>query len=515
MDKSIANRITLLNQTALDSLNDVSEREIIGRFTETGVKILDGDFGFAWLKGKASKYELAYKSPGLPYEPPPPRRGGINYQVKRTRIPFFAIRVKKETDPRYDVSRYMESYVIIPVFSNKVRYGNIVICFVEHRTFSAYQRSLCAFLGNIAAQAITLHGLYSDLKHFKDSLDRTLDSIIIFDSSSFRIEYANHGAAALLNIPQNKLLRQKILEVLPQGARARFMAILQSLLKDENKTFVFETNLPSAQKKSVSTEFFIQLIETSSQPRKFLMIGQDISGRKISERQIQKLLRQKDEFLGVASHELRTPITTIKGFAQLLQKRSLSGDKQMNYYATKINTQTDKLARLVEELLDVSKIEAGKLALKRQKIKLNDLLQEISEGLQLSTTQHEFILNGKVRGFVPGDPDRLSQVFTNILANAIKYSPNGGQIIVRLRQKRGVARISIQDFGVGIPKRHQRQIFNRFFQGRNVSAFPGLGLGLYISREIVRRHGGDIWFESEQGQGTTFHVELPRRKISV
>lgn len=233
------------------------------------------------------------------------------------------------------------------------------------------------------------------------------------------------------------------------------------------------------------------------------------------EEQYQKMLKQKDEFLGVASHELRTPITTIKGFAQLLQQKSAGGDPQLNYFASKINTQVDKLARFVEELLDVSKIEAGKLPFRRKKIKLHELLKEIVEDLQFSTTQHEIILNGEIYGFVVGDPDRLSQVFMNILTNAIKYSPSGGQIIIRFRQKGPTALVSVQDFGIGIPKRHQRQIFNRFFQGRHskASAFPGLGLGLYISREIVRRHGGEIWFESEKDKGTTFYVELPREKM--
>ncbi|HTL39393.1 MAG TPA: ATP-binding protein, partial [Methylomirabilota bacterium] len=232
---------------------------------------------------------------------------------------------------------------------------------------------------------------------------------------------------------------------------------------------------------------------------------------------IQKLLNQKDEFMGIVSHELRTPLTTVKGFTQLLQHRLIGTDKNNQYFLAKINSQIDRLSRLVRDLLEVSKIDSGKMTFNKTKIDLNELVKDITEDLQFTTDQHKLVLSGKVPGLVLADYDRLSQVLINIIMNAIKYSPRQKRVLIKLKKVDDNAVIMVQDFGIGISPQYQKKIFERFFQGNKIgpTAFPGLGLGLFISREIILRHQGNIWCVSRRGRGSKFFITLPIKNHNV
>jgi PAS domain S-box-containing protein len=244
-----------------------------------------------------------------------------------------------------------------------------------------------------------------------------------------------------------------------------------------------------------------------------IIIGAAKIARDITERR--ELERRKDEFISVASHELKTPITILKGFTQvLLRKLERQGMQGADPMLTKMEAQINRLTRLIDELLDVSKIQAGRLDYDEEPVDLAALLQETVEILQPTTLTHTLIVGETTQAMVMGDKDRLGQVLTNLMNNAIKYSPQANQVDLAITTSNKTVTLRIRDYGVGIPKAHQRHIFERFYRGRDSQnkAFPGLGMGLYIAHEIVKRHGGEITVESEEGKGSTFVVSLPLKK---
>jgi len=222
--------------------------------------------------------------------------------------------------------------------------------------------------------------------------------------------------------------------------------------------------------------------------------------------------RRKDEFISMTSHELKTPVTSLKGFTNVLQRRLVKqGDEQGQQYLARIDAQLNKLTKLINDLLDISRMQAGKLALEMGPFELDELVRETVENVQAATSTHQIVIEGSVEGQVLGDKDRLEQVFVNLLSNAIKYSPQAEKIIVHLSQEQEQAIIGVQDFGIGIAEAHYQRIFERFYQVTDPEekTFPGLGIGLYISSEIIERHHGRIWVESNKGQGSTFSIALP------
>lgn len=237
------------------------------------------------------------------------------------------------------------------------------------------------------------------------------------------------------------------------------------------------------------------------------------TSRDISQRV--ELERRKDEFISIASHELKTPVTSIKAYAQYLRTRfQREGDEQSSALLEKMDHQLNKLTVLISDLLDVTKIEAGKLQMHKEYFDLNVLAQELVEEMQRTTDTHTLTLEGRVSRKLYGDKDRIGQVIMNFLSNAIKYSPEGKTVKIRLSSSSTHAKVSVQDQGIGIATDKLRKIFSRFFRvdGNKQETFPGLGLGLYISAQIIRRQKGKIWVESAPGKGSTFCFTLPFRK---
>ncbi|MGI4020237.1 MAG: PAS domain S-box protein [Janthinobacterium lividum] len=221
----------------------------------------------------------------------------------------------------------------------------------------------------------------------------------------------------------------------------------------------------------------------------------------------------RNAFIGVASHELRGPVSTIKGFTQLLQKRADKADDKVTAGTLeKINTQVNKLNELINHLLDISRIQSGKLQLDKVHFDLNSLASDIVDELQSGTKTHHLVLQGNIGGNVFADKFRVGQVLTNLIGNAIKYSPEAGKVTIKLKEdkNKSTCQVSVQDYGIGIPEEEQQNLFQAFNRARNVQnkKIPGIGLGLHISAEIIREHEGKIWFESKVDEGSTFHFSL-------
>ncbi|HEY8918625.1 MAG TPA: PAS domain S-box protein, partial [Chitinophaga sp.] len=232
----------------------------------------------------------------------------------------------------------------------------------------------------------------------------------------------------------------------------------------------------------------------------------DITERKALE-------QQREDFIGIASHELKTPVTSIKAYAEVLQELfEESQDLQNAELMKKLDMQVDRLTELINVLLDTTNVAEGKLVLHTEKFDMNRLISEHIEDLQHLSKIHRFVFRrGKLRPIV-ADREHIGQVLTNLFSNAIKYSPAGGDIIITSEEVDNTIRIQVQDSGIGIPEGALNKVFDRFFRVTSANASPvasGLGLGLYITAGIIHRHGGTIHVTSEQGKGSIFHITLP------
>ena len=222
--------------------------------------------------------------------------------------------------------------------------------------------------------------------------------------------------------------------------------------------------------------------------------------------------QQKDDFIGIASHELRTPLTSIKVYAELLADMfEEKHDTTAVLYMQKLDNQVDRITGLVSSLLDTARISEGQLNLQQESFDMNELIERQIKELKHLSRAHELLFKpGKLK-HVKADKERVAQVITNFLTNAIKYSPKGGKVIIASEEIADGVRVSVKDSGMGIPDELQEKIFDRFFRINNpaVQTFPGMGIGLYIAQNIIQRHKGRIGVESETGKGSEFYFFLP------
>jgi PAS domain S-box-containing protein len=223
--------------------------------------------------------------------------------------------------------------------------------------------------------------------------------------------------------------------------------------------------------------------------------------------------RHKDNFLTLASHELRTPITSIKGYTELLLRNSdVTSTPRNKHFLEVIHQQVNHLVRLVNDLVDVSRIERDALPMHRETFNLSSLVAKVAYNMRLVAPSREIKLEvPNTPVLVNGDRDQLQGVLQNLLENALKYAPEDTPVEVIISSDGTEAVAAVRDYGVGVPKDQHTKVFERFYRATNAGSRPrnGLGLGLFIARSIVERHGGRIWVESRQGQGSTFYFALP------
>ncbi len=227
--------------------------------------------------------------------------------------------------------------------------------------------------------------------------------------------------------------------------------------------------------------------------------------------EVNMLNLKKNEFIALASHELKTPLTTIKGYLQILERSQI--DQVGRRFLMKALKQLERINALIAELLDISKIEAGKLSFHFETFDVGEMLLDVVETFHFSSLTHNIFVNN-IRGdyTVEADRQRMEQVVINLITNAIKYSPEAHKIYVTLESLPLEVSIQVTDEGIGMSREQQEKVFTRFYQVEGTSKMTGLGLGLYLSKEIVERHGGHIGVSSQLGKGSTFYFSIPRKQ---
>lgn len=412
------------------------------------------------------------------------------------------------------------SAMMVPLIARGATIG--VISFVATESgkhFDEHDLALAEEVGRRAGVALDNARLYREVKQARDQFDIILqgvaDGILVYDSSS-RVMYANEVGVRMNGY--NSI--QEIQTERPFGIVDRF-----ELIDEQGKPF---PRSRLTHQRVLAGELEAQAIigyreRASTRSERWSLVKSrpvfDENGRvalvisiihDITERM--NIERRKDEFISMAGHELKTPVTSLKGFLYMLQHRlAKQGDERELHYLSRMDAQIKKLTRLIDDLLDISRMQLGKLTLQAEPIDLDTLIDETVENVQATTSTHHLLIEGRTGAQVVGDQEHLGQVFTNLLTNAIKYSPQANKVLVRLEQDEEQVYVHIQDFGIGIDKAHHEKIFERFYRvtGPEEQTYPGLGIGLYISSEIVARHQGHMRVESRKGEGSTFTVALP------
>ncbi|WP_354360264.1 PAS domain-containing protein [Pedobacter sp. UYP30] len=237
---------------------------------------------------------------------------------------------------------------------------------------------------------------------------------------------------------------------------------------------------------------------------RILLVIEDVTDR-------MELERRKDDFLSIASHELKTPLTTVKGYMQMIQRMipENSSDKFKSIVGKTV-FYLGRLNNLINELLDVSKIQTGKLEIYRNEFDFDKMIAETVEGMQMARLNCQITVEGATKAMLSGDESHIIQVVNNLLSNGLKYSPDNDHVLIQLSRVSTFVKVSVIDNGIGISQDDQKKIFDRFFRvGEVQKIFPGMGVGLYVCAEIIKNHGGSLWVESEKGKGSNFSFTLP------
>ena len=281
--------------------------------------------------------------------------------------------------------------------------------------------------------------------------------------------------------------------------------LLEQILPTNNPVIDFEVShdFPYIGKKLMLLNAY--RIELEGRYKDQILIAiEDITERRAIE-------QRKDDFLSIASHELKTPLTTIKGYIQLMNRLLTDGsDNKLKSAVEKTSVYVERLNNLISELLDVSRIQSGRIELHKEPFDFDEMVRDAVESILQAQDTHQIVIKGVTSCTVKGDESHISQVVTNLLSNAIKYSPDHREVEVYLSRVGNYVKAAVVDRGVGVPYADQQKIFERFYRVSDMQKqFPGMGIGLYICSEIVKNHGGSLWVESKAGKGSTFSFTLP------
>lgn len=333
---------------------------------------------------------------------------------------------------------------------------------------------------------------------------------IVMKDLDQKIMLVNQKFCEIVGYSADELTGKKIEEITHPDDLPKNFTSFNQLTKDE-RPFNIEKRYIRKDGSVVWVNNTVSAIKGFRGQKAALTVVIDISEQKLIE-------LHKDEFIAVASHELKTPVTSIKSYSELLLERleELKEERGASL-ARKLYMQVEKMGRLVTDLLDVTKISKGQLELERQTFGVRELLSKCIEEMQLVSPKHKLILELSDDRMIYADKERLEQVLVNLISNAIKYSPVSTSIVITCEVQSDFLYINVKDAGIGMTERTMLKVFDRFYRGDdNISSnYPGLGLGLFIAAEIIRKHGGNIWVKSQKNKGTLFSFSIPLTNKSL
>ncbi|GAA3975852.1 PAS domain S-box protein [Mucilaginibacter dorajii] len=327
-------------------------------------------------------------------------------------------------------------------------------------------------------------------------ISKTLDGII----TSW-----NPSAQRMFGYADTEMIGQSILKLLPPD-RLDEESLIISKLKNGDRVTHFDTQRLTSDGRIIDVSLTISPIRDAQGN----ITGVSKIARDISEKKRDEL--RKNDFIGMVSHELKTPLTSLMALVQVTNaKLKESPDSFLVGAMDKANVQVKRMSSMINGFLNVSRLESGKIAIDKEEFDLDELIREVVDEHTLTITTHVIHLTDCDRAHINADRDKISSVLSNLISNAIKYSPKGHDIMVKCILVNGSAQVSVKDEGMGIKEQDLPKIFDRYYrvETNHTRHISGFGIGLYLSAEIIRRHNGKIWAESKSGVGSTFYFSLP------
>jgi len=514
-----------ISQTATQSLET---DKILNDTLDKSLEILDFDVGYIRTLDAEKKNLIVRVARGLsspeflstsfPMDSPDPIVGKI---VFKTQKPYIGTDIRK--DPMFQ-ARTMEkegviSLAMVPIVSKQRAMGFIAVGSKKLHKFTKREvRLLVAFssqLGSALENAQLYDEVNKEKAYIENLVDNAGDAIISTDVED-RILTWNHGAEVIFGYSREETVGQSLTILLP----AQRTGELEEIRDKVRLTGVIRNlEVRRIRKDGIIIEASLAVSPIRDKDDNvigFLHLARDVTEKKRYEQRLKELDKMKSAFVSNVSHELRTPLTAIKASADNMLDR-LIGDlngKQVGYL-TRIKSNSDRLARLINDLLDLSTIEAGKIDLRPANLPLVTLVKEAAESLK--PVAAEKLINLTVMSADPGiiawaDRDKVVQVLMNLIGNALKFTPTGGKVTIAVTKNSAAwMQISVTDTGPGIPAEEVNKVFARFYQigQAGTQKTQGTGLGLAISKALVEMHGGKIWVESEAGKGSIFSFTLP------
>lgn len=498
---------------------------------DKAIELLGFDLGFIRTLDPEKKNMLVRVAKGLRspefltgVAPIGSERRNVSRIVFETKEPYICTDIRK--NPIYK-NRSMEREGVIstaaaPVMSKNRVLGIIVVGSRWLHRFRKREIELLMAFGSQLGAALENAELYQDVTKSKAYIENLVENaadLIITTDLDDRILTWNRGAAVLFGYGKDEVIGKHLSILLPPE---RFHELEEMRAKVEISGGLRDIEVRSKRKDGVMIYLSLSVSPIRDVEGKivgFLRIAKDITEKKRYERRLKDLDKMKSDFVSNVSHELKTPLTSIKGSVDNMLD-GLTGalnEKQIRYLA-RIKSNTDRLSRLINDLLDLSRIEAGRVEVRRASLPLTALAEEVAEHLK------QLAAEKLIRIEVPppdpqmtvwADRDKVTQVLMNLIGNAVKFTPQDGKVIVAI-EKNGndYIQISIADNGPGIRPEEADKIFSKFYQVANVDKQKpqGSGLGLAISKALVEMHGGKIWVESKLGRGSTFYFTLPAQQ---
>ena len=497
-------------------------RAVLRLILQASVELLQGQVGLIALMDKDGQFSFS-ASYGLP----PAMVEAFQLLVKDVprvnRTEDFAIpnMLEKLRTIVQETELLLRQVVALPMFVEREFLGVVFIFRSHSLRFSLDDRQILASFADYAAIAVNNARLYESADMERRRLDALLeasaDGILVL-RPDMSIERFNRALVTLTGWPMAEAVNHPHAAVIVWARQGSKLTLAQAIAQGwptrggrtrEGRTLYVEGDLRRRNGSVVSVGITYAPLMTA-QGRLLNIIG---SVRDITRFREADTL--KDTFISVVSHELKTPISIIKGYAETLRRPQALRDPALaDELLGVIAEESDRLARLVDDLLDASRLQAGGLPFRDvEEVDLRVIVRRVVERYRPQSTQHTLTVDFPADyPLIQGDPQRLEQVLDNFISNAIKYAPRGGDIVMRGEANPAEVIISVTDQGVGIPLDEQEKIFDRFYrvESPETRAVSGTGLGLYLTRAIVRAHGGRCWVDSRPGYGSTFYVALPR-----